>query len=375
MPEQWFLRVEGREYGPADLATLHEWKDDGRVLSQNEARLDGSPQWIRAGEIPGLFVSDRIESALEPSLHPRPHPPGFFRICFDTVALYIRGFFPFLGLTLLVVVPYALSQFTADMLDQSAGVDLSVRNLLRVAFSLCMLLLTVAALPVYIAGVQILTADLAAKRRMTFFDVLNRALKYWPRVALLSVIVYVSFAFWTIVPFSVVLAIAMGGQGFLSAFLILAVGVIQVWVVSRLFINFLFWQPCAVLDDLGVTATLRESKQFARSRPDLPWYRRPLWQGVFIASVWMLVSFVLSLPAVWPALRDDWKVATTTTDPQKMMDAMSELSRTQGLGKANLVAFLLQVIPYTLFVIALVLIFLGNRSISAEEQDAQDPDA
>src|SRR5260370_42310473 len=66
MPEQWIIRVEGREYGPADLATLREWKADGRVLPTNPARMvDVDPAavagfaeealWKTAGDIPGLF--------------------------------------------------------------------------------------------------------------------------------------------------------------------------------------------------------------------------------------------------------------------------------------------------------------------------------
>ena len=32
MAEAWFIRVEGKEYGPADVETLHEWRAEGRVL-------------------------------------------------------------------------------------------------------------------------------------------------------------------------------------------------------------------------------------------------------------------------------------------------------------------------------------------------------
>src|SRR5213592_4041205 len=55
MPEQWIIRVEGKEYGPADLATLREWKADGRVLPTNPARMVDVDLWKTAGEIPGLF--------------------------------------------------------------------------------------------------------------------------------------------------------------------------------------------------------------------------------------------------------------------------------------------------------------------------------
>ena len=37
--EEWILRVDGREYGPANIDTLREWKAEGRVLPANEARL------------------------------------------------------------------------------------------------------------------------------------------------------------------------------------------------------------------------------------------------------------------------------------------------------------------------------------------------
>ena len=38
MPEEWIVRVDGKEYGPADIETLREWKADGRLLPGNEAR-------------------------------------------------------------------------------------------------------------------------------------------------------------------------------------------------------------------------------------------------------------------------------------------------------------------------------------------------
>src|SRR5713101_4674196 len=70
MAEQWIIRVQGKEYGPADLATLREWKADGRVLPANPARQAdvNEAHWKTAGDIPGLFrvepppVPDEIRS-------------------------------------------------------------------------------------------------------------------------------------------------------------------------------------------------------------------------------------------------------------------------------------------------------------------------
>src|SRR5207302_8707683 len=75
MPEQWIIRVQGKEYGPADLATLHEWKADGRVLPVNPARQADVEEahWKTAGDIPGLFqveappVQTNVEANASPA--------------------------------------------------------------------------------------------------------------------------------------------------------------------------------------------------------------------------------------------------------------------------------------------------------------------
>src|SRR3954466_656089 len=299
--QQWFIRLAGIEYGPADLATLREWKEEGRVLSTNEARAMGDEHWIRAAEIPGLFAPkpSPLPQAVEVE-ETLPPPPGILRICFDTVVLYVRGFFPFLGLTLLVVIPSVLSQVTAAVLEEPGAANLSSRSVLAAAFSFCMLLLTLAAWPLYVTGIQIVTSDLALGRPVHFLDTLNRSLKFWGRVAALCLFVYGAFAFWMILPMGVIILIALGGPSVLSFFLILAVAAVQVWVVGRLFVNFLFWQQCAVLDEYDVSAALRESKFLARSGHEVPWYKRPLWQGVFVSSLWFLFVLAINLPILLP---------------------------------------------------------------------------
>ena len=55
MTEEWIVRVQGKEYGPADIDTLREWKQEGRLLPENEARKPGADLWSTAAAIPGLF--------------------------------------------------------------------------------------------------------------------------------------------------------------------------------------------------------------------------------------------------------------------------------------------------------------------------------
>ena len=63
MADQWIIQVEGKDYGPADLETLQEWKREGRVLAQNPARRADADLWITAAEIPGLFEQPVVAGA------------------------------------------------------------------------------------------------------------------------------------------------------------------------------------------------------------------------------------------------------------------------------------------------------------------------
>ena len=368
---QWFIRLAGKEYGPADLATLREWKEEGRVLGTNEARAADGEHWIRASDIPGLFATEPPPLPPPVQLDESVIVPGILRICFDTVVLYVRGFFPFLGLTLLVVIPSVLAQLTAALLDQPGTSDVSSRSMLAAAFSFCMLMLTLAAWPLYVSGIQILTSDLALGRRVQFFDTLNRALKFWARVAALCLFVYGAFAFWMILPMGVIILIALGGSSVLSFFLALVVAAVQVWVVGRLFVNFLFWQQCAVLDEYDVPASLRESKFLARSGQNVPWYKRPLWQGVFVSSLWFLFVLALNLPTLLPAFRQYFHLISTNPDPQSLLQSMSSLPKAHGIDRLNFALSLLEALLRPLLGIAFVLIFFAAKSRMMDNESNQ----
>src|SRR4051794_31540517 len=119
MPEQWTIRVEGKEYGPADLTTLQEWKAEGRVLAGNEARQTGETNWEKAGNIPGLFEAPQppIQIAA-PQFRPAVSNKNILQ---ETFAIYTRGFFKYLGLTLLIVGPSICAQLTAAFIDANPG--------------------------------------------------------------------------------------------------------------------------------------------------------------------------------------------------------------------------------------------------------------
>jgi hypothetical protein len=226
-----------------------------------------------------------------------------------------------------------------------------------------MLGLRFALTPVYIAGIQILTAALAAGERIGFFQLLNEAVKYWPRVALLCVFVFLCYLFWTMVAIAIIPSIALVGPSLGSIFLALLILSIQVWVTGRLFINFMFWQQFAVLENCDLAESLRRSKELARSRRDLPWFRRPMWRGVFIASAWFALVIAVNWPMIWQMSRP----LLHTTDPQALIDAIRNNAKNAGATTSSFVPMLLQAILKPLLGIAFVLLFLKSNAPAEED--------
>jgi hypothetical protein len=354
MAEEWIVQVEGREYGPVQLQILREWKEEGRVLPTNQARRAEASIWIQAGEIPGLF-----DSPIRPSetvTAPR-EPIKFGRILRESFRIYRQGFFQFLFLTLLVIVPSVCGQLTGAVLNTSSGEGADFRTVLAAGFALCMLLFSFALWPIYISGIQLLTGQLKAGQQARFFWVLNEAIKFWPRVLLLCVFVYGSYLFWTIVPVGLILIVAMGVPSVGSLFLALLILAFQVWIVGRLYINFMFWQQFAVLAGNDAGEALRSSKMLARSQRNLVWYKRPLWRGVFISSLWFLFVMVLDLPLIWPALRFYTDQISVSQDMAQLAQAFEAYSKNHGVTALSLAVNLFQKLLRPLLGIAFVLIY------------------
>ena len=359
MAEQWIVRVQGREYGPVGLEELLEWKREGRLIRENEVRESESDRWFRAGELPEVF-SD--ETAPEPP--PLPSPPlvrpglTFGRLLAETCRLYGRGFGRFLGLSALVVVPSLCTQLSSAALGSPAGTELDLRSSLGALFNLCMLLANVGTWPIYLAGIQILTQKLADGRAVSLGELVPQTLKFWSRLAVLCLLVYGAFFLLVIFAFVILFMVSVGAPSILGALFALLLLAVQVWMFGRLFVAVLFWQQAAVLENAGVIDALRRSSELARSRRDLPWHRRPLWQGVFVASLWSLLAIALMLGAEWTMITQYFRTVTTTHDPQAILQAMTAASKPGGVGLGSLLFSILGAILRPLLGIAFVLIYL-----------------
>ncbi|MGH7981947.1 MAG: GYF domain-containing protein [Candidatus Udaeobacter sp.] len=361
MTEEWIVRVQGKEYGPADIDTLREWKREGRLLPENEARDAGADLWSTAAAIPGLFD---LHAVAEPSVRPTPPLPqhrGFGQILAETFQIYRKGFFQFLGLTLLVLLPSVCSQLTTALVQRAHGSDGDLRVLAGDAFAFLMFVLSIAMWPVYVAGIQILTAEIAGGRRPGLIAALNEAVRFWPRVAALCIFVYGVFALLMLFGL-VIAAIALAGTASLLLVLFaMALLILQVWMFGRFFVNVLFWEQFAVLENAAFIDALRDSRNLAYSGRDLPWFQRPLWRGAFLASLWFAFVLAVTLASEWTTLHHYLNEFATTQNAQTLLQQLTEAQQARGFDISAFVPNLLQRILQPLLGIAFVLLYFDSK--------------
>jgi hypothetical protein len=358
--DEWIVRVQGAEYGPANIETLREWKTEGRLLPSNEARQADIDLWTTAAEIPGLFdVGAPAGRSTQPPLQiPR---RSFTQILTETLQIYRRGFLQFLGLTLLVLLPSICSQLATAFVKTPQGTNVDILSVLAGGVAFLMFILSIVMWPVYIAGIQILTAEIVRGNRFSLVAVLNTAVKFWPRVAALCIFVYGVFFLLMVFGLAIAAMSLAAGSSVLLVLVAMALLILQVWMFGRFFVNVLFWQQFTVLENAGFIDSLRESRDLARSGRDLPWFQRPLWRGAFIASIWFAVVMVLTLGAQWGTLHHYLNQVMTTQDPQALLQQITEAQKARGF---NIAAFALGVVEKVLqplVGIAFVVVYLDIK--------------
>jgi hypothetical protein len=376
MAQQWIIRVQSKEYGPVDVETLREWKTEGRLLPGNEARRADSDLWATAADIPGLFDIEALAAASARGLAepPRQARRSFTEVLFETLRIYRKGFPQFLGLVLIVAAPSICAQLVNSTLGASAEMELNFRTFIVAAVGLCMLLLSLATWPVFVAGIQIFTAELSAGREARLFKLLPHILKFWPRVAMLCVFVYGVFFLLTVFAFGIVAMIIAAGSSLLLPLLALVLLGLQVWMFGRFFINVLFWQQFAVLENAGVVESLSQSRNLARSGRNLPWFQRALWRGVLIASIWFAFVLVLQIGAEWHTIQQYFHELTTTQDPQALLQKITESQRAHGFDPFSFSLNQLQRILQPLLGIAFVVLYFDSKAASRMDSSYREID-
>jgi len=359
MTEEWIVRVRGVEYGPANIETLREWKVEGRLLPANEARRANVNLWTTAGEIPGLFSVEAAVELREPPVQFSRR--GFNQILAETFRTYRKGFFQFLGLTLIVLLPSICSQLTTAFVQPPQGSNVDFRSVLAAGFGFLTFILSIVMWPVYIAGIQILTAEIMHGQRPSLVAMLNEAVTFWPRIAGLCIFVYGVFFLLMIFGLAVGAMAAAAPSSVLLILLAMALLILQVWMFGRFFINVLFWQQFAVLENAGFTDALRESRALARSGRDLPWFQRPIWRGTLIASIWFAFVAAITLTAQWGTLQHYFNQLLATQDPQTLLQQMTEAQQASGFNVSAFALGVVEKILQPLLGIAFVVLYLDSK--------------
>ena len=359
MTEEWIIRVQGVEYGPANIETLREWKVEGRLLPANEARRANVNLWTTAGEIPGLFSVEAAVELREPPVQFSRR--GFNQILAETFRTYRKGFFQFLGLTLIVLLPSICSQLTTAFVQPPQGSNVDFRSVLAAGFGFLTFILSIVMWPVYIAGIQILTAEIMHGQRPSLVAMLNEAVTFWPRIAGLCIFVYGVFFLLMIFGLAVGAMAAAAPSSVLLILLAMALLILQVWMFGRFFINVLFWQQFAVLENAGFIDALRESRALARSGRDLPWFQRPIWRGTLIASIWFAFVAAITLTAQWGTLQHYFNQLLATQDPQTLLQQMTEAQQASGFNVSAFALGVVEKILQPLLGIAFVVLYLDSK--------------
>jgi GYF domain 2 len=303
MADQWMVRVAGQEYGPVDEEELRGWKAEGRLIPQNEIRRVGDDHWFPAGELVEIFSAeiDSVPASEPPDLIVRRRTWGeIFR---ETLRIYRGGLGRFVFFGLLTAVPMFVLQWyfpRVALPDLSSGSIEAMPTVTVPPICWIMLLLTVLLFPISTAGFQFVADDVLRGRRRSLQDQLSDAVRIWARVFSAGLLVYGSYFFWSVIPFTTMIAVLTSGVSVASIFLYLLIGSFMVYMIGRLIINFFFWEQTATFGDNGAFLALRESQELARCVRDGPRLDRPLYRGVIVAGVWLLVLVCILIAVQMP---------------------------------------------------------------------------
>ncbi len=361
MDDEWFVRVQGKEYGPVDLETLREWKREGRLIADNELRNGANADWVKASAFAEIFA-DAVDEKPPPPLFMRRRT--FSQIISETFQIYRKGFLSFFILALLVGVPSCIFQISLAYLHFPEQQPLPRGAIIATTAATVAVAVLFALWPVFIAGIQIATADLAAGRGIRLRDVLQRAVHLWPKVGKLSLVVYGSYFLWSVIPVVAIFSLVAAQPSIVSILLALGILTLQVYMTARLWVNFLFWQQTSVLETSETLDALRESQRLARNpSPATPWYERPVWRGAFLVSIWFLLLILFNSGAEIPFLLVRLKGITSPDDALNLVQNLANAPAPDAMMIASYIfSSFIQVLLRPLLGIAFVILYFDTKA-------------
>jgi GYF domain 2 len=321
MPEQWMVRVEGREYGPVDTDELREWKSEGRLIRTNELRRVEDERWLPASQFPEFFADE--PSAEPPDLIVRRRT--WSEIFRETIRIYRGGFWCFMLFGLLTAVPMFVMQWNfpqvpfPNFLSGEPMPTVTVPPICWIMFLLVILLWAIST-----AGFQFVADDVLRGRRRSLAAQFSAAIERFSKMLGTGLLVYLSYFFWFFIPLTAMVALLSAGLSAVSILLYLLVGAFMVYMNARLFINFLFWEQTAAFGNEGPLLAVRESKELARCLPEAPRLERPLYRGAIVASLWLIFLLFALIAVQFPFTAARLRGVETPEQAMALMQSLSQ---------------------------------------------------
>jgi hypothetical protein len=373
MSDEWLVRVHGKEYGPVDVDELRDWRREGRLIRENELRRVGEERWIPAGELVEVFADRPVPPPLPTS--PVARARTWREVIRETLRIYRAGIGSFIAFGLLTAVPMFALQLTLpkfSMPDFSSGTITAPAIPALPPISLAMLVVVLATWPITTAGLQLVADDAIHGRRRSFGERFSAALRLWGRVAALSVFVYGSYFFWSVALFTGMMAAIGGGASvsLVGLLLFLSMAAFLVYIIARLFINFLFWQQTGALGQEPGLLAIRESKRLARSVPEAPRLDRPLYRGAIVVSVWSVLLLALTIGIQFPLILVRFMGAATPEEAMEMARKVAEANTPDAFTlAADVGSAVLHLLLRPLLVAGLVVLYYDAKARSGSAGD------
>jgi hypothetical protein len=226
-----------------------------------------------------------------------------------------------------------------------------------------MVALVILVWPVSTAGFQYVADDILRGHQRSFADQFAAALQRWGRMLSAGLVVYASYFFWVFVPFTTMIALLSTGISVVTLMLYLLVGAFMIYMIGRLFINFLFWEQTAAFGDDGALLALRESKNLARCASDAPRLDRPLYRGGIVATVWLVLLLFVLMAVQFPIMLVRLSGVENPEQAVAMMQSLSQAKTPDALMIASdVVSALVNLILRPLMAAAFLVLFYDAKA-------------
>ena len=108
---------------------------------------------------------------------------------------------------------------------------------------------------------------------------------------------------------------------------------------------------------------LRESKELARSRPELPRMQRPLYRGALIASVWLVLLILVNVAFELPVVLYRMRGVTNLEQATALLQSMSTASAPDFIsGLTTLLSTLLHAVLRPWLAAIFVVLYLDTKA-------------